>query len=146
MGKLTTDFDNYPGHEQFMVTINDYGVTAGKYLYFDLPFTPSLIGPGANQRTLPLYISQNNKDIIRTEVDLPSDFPRVLIAPQNADYTVAGSEKASVQVGNTFNDYIVTDQLITTPAIISPDTYQTILKVESDLSRKSSKVFLLEQK
>jgi transglutaminase-like putative cysteine protease len=146
MGHLTTDFDTYPGHEQFMVAINDYGVPTGKYFYFDLPFTPSLIGPGADQRTLPLYISQGSKNIVRTEVDLPPGFQGVLVAPKNADFSVADSEEAHVKIKNTFNDYLVTDELQTAPAIISPDAYQTMLKVESDLSRQSSKMFLLEQK
>lgn len=146
LGPLTTDFDTYPGHEQFMVAIDDYGVPTGKYFYFDLPFTPSLIGPGTDQRTLPLYISQGSKNIVRTEVDLPSGFDRVLVAPRSANYTVAGSENALVQVKNTFNNYVVTDEFQTEPAIISPEAYQTMLRVESDLNRTSSKVFLLEKK
>ena len=36
--------------------------------------------------------------------------------------------------------------LILAPAIISPDNYRALLEVESALSRKSSKVFLLEER
>jgi hypothetical protein len=41
---------------------------------------------------------------------------------------------------------VVTDEFETAPAIVSPGSYQAMLKIESALGRKSSKVFLLEQK
>ena len=145
MGDLATAFDTYPGREQFSVIIDNYGVTAGKYLYFNLPFTPSLIPVGADHRVLPLLISQGGKNTIRTEIELPSEFPKVVVAPKNEDLTVAGSEKAHITARKTFGGYVVTDEFETAPAIISPDNYQAMLKVESALSRKSSKVFLLEE-
>ena len=82
VGDLTTAFDTYPGREQFSVIIDNYGVTAGKYLYFNLPFTPSLIPVGADQRALPLLISQGGKNTIRTEIELPPEFRRIVVAPQ----------------------------------------------------------------
>ena len=42
VGDLVTRFDAYPGVEEFTVTVDNYSVVDGKYLYFDLPFTPSL--------------------------------------------------------------------------------------------------------
>ena len=42
VGDLTTQFDTYPGLEQFTVEVDNYSVVDGNYLYFDLPFTPSL--------------------------------------------------------------------------------------------------------
>ncbi|MDD5673224.1 MAG: DUF3857 domain-containing protein, partial [Chitinivibrionales bacterium] len=54
---LTTRFDTYPGLEQFAVEIENYSVVDGRYQYFDLPFTPSLMPVGAERRTLPLMIS-----------------------------------------------------------------------------------------
>jgi len=146
VGDLTTAFDIYPGHEQFSVIIDNYGVTVGKYLYFNLPFTPSLIPVGADQRTLPFFISHGNKNTIRTEIELPSEFRRIVVAPKSENLTVAGGEKAHITAEKTSGGYIVTDEFKTTPAIISPDNYHAMLGVESALSRKSSKVFLLEGK
>jgi hypothetical protein len=145
VGDLTTTFDTYPGLEQFSVIVDDYGVTAGKYLYFNLPFTPSLIPAGADQRILPLLISHGSKNTIRTEIELPSEFRRMVVAPGSEDLTVAGGEKARIIAKKTFGGYVVTDEFETTPAIISPHDYQAMLKVEATLSRKSSKVFLLEK-
>ncbi len=141
---LTTAFDTYPGREQFSVIVDNYGVTAGKYLYFNLPFTPSLIPVGADQRTLPLLISQGGKNIVRTEIELPSEFPRMVVAPQSENFTVAGGGKARITARKTSDGCTVTDEFETAPAIISPDNYQALRGVESALSRKSSKVFLLD--
>ncbi|MGA3284699.1 MAG: DUF3857 domain-containing protein [Verrucomicrobiota bacterium] len=145
VGDLTTTFDTYPGREQFSVIIDNYGVTAGKFLYFNLPFTPSLIPVGADQRALPLLISHGGKNTIRTEIELPPEFRRMVVAPKSEDLAVAGGERARITAKKTFGGYVVTDEFETAPAIISPDNYQAMLKVESVLSRKSSKVFLLEE-
>ena len=144
VGDLTTAFDTYPGREQFSVIIDNYGVTAGKYLYFNLPFTPSLIPVGADQRALPLLISHGAKNTIRAEIEMPPEFRGIVVAPKNEDLTVAGGERARIKAEKTFGGYVVTDEFETMPAILSPDNYQTLLGVESTLSRKSSKVFLLE--
>ena len=144
VGDLTTAFDAYPGHEQFSVIVDNYAVTAGKYLYFNLPFTPSLIPVGADQRALPLLISHGGKNTIRTEIELPPEFRRIVVAPRSEDLAVAGGERANITATKTFGGYVVTDEFETTPAIISPDNYQVMRKVESALSRKSAKVFLLE--
>ena len=146
VGDLTTTFDTYPGREQFSVIVDNYGVTAGKYLYFNLPFTPSLLPAGADQRALPLLISHGGKSIVLTEIELPPEFPGVVVAPRNEDLTVAGGEKARITARKKSGGFVVTDDFETSPAIISPGNYQKLLGVESTLGRKSSKVFLLEQK
>jgi len=145
VGDLTIAFDTYPGREQFSVIVDNYGVTAGKYLYFNLPFTPSLIPVGSDQRTLPLLISQGERNSIRTEIELPSEFRKIVVSPKSEDLTVAGGEKARITTRKSSGGYVVTDEFETTPAIVSPDDYQALLRVESVLSRKSSKVFLLEE-
>jgi len=146
VGDLTTRFDTYPGLEQFTVIIDNFGIAAGKYFYFNLPSTPPLMPVGADRRALPLFISQANKDAVRVTIDLPPDFPHKLIAPRNQDFNVAGAGEAHTTTQDTPGGYVFTGEFETTPAIISPGDYQTLLKVESALDRKSSKVFLLEQK
>ena len=145
-GDLTTAFDAYPGLEQFSVMIDNYGIADGNYFYFNLPFTPPLLPAGADQRALPLLISQRNKNTVQITVDLPPDFPRTLIAPKSANFNVANAETARVTSRETPGGYVITDEFETAPAIISPGDYQAMLKVDSALGRKSSKVFLLEQK
>ena len=146
VGDLKTAFDTYPGLEQFSVIIDSYGIADGNYYYFTLPSTPPLMPSGADQRALPMLIPQGSKNTVRITVDLPPDFPRVLVEPKSQEFSVAGRETARMTVRNTFDGCVVTDEFETAPAIVGPDGYQAMLKVESALDRKSSKVFLLEQK
>ena len=142
---LTTKFDTYPGVEQFTVEIDNFGVVDGKYLYFDLPFTPSLFPPGADHRILPLFISQGNESAIRTEIQLPPGFRRIVIAPNSGKLSApADSGKARIVSKRAAGKCVITQELDTEPAIISPQDYPALLKVESALGKKSSKVFLLE--
>src|SRR5208282_1114795 len=113
--------------------------------YFNLPSIPPLLPPGADQRALPMLVSQKDKNTVRIAVDLPPDFPKVLIAPKNEDFA-AGAETAHLTTQDMSGGCVITDEFETAPAIISPGNYQAMLKVESALDRKSSKVFLLEQK
>jgi hypothetical protein len=145
VGDLTTAFDTYPGLEQFSVIIDNYGIADGNYFYFNLPSIPPRMPAGADQRALPLLISQGNKNTVRIAVDLPPDFPKVLIAPKSENF-VAGAETAHMTTRDTFGGCVITDEFETAPAIVSPGGYQAMLKVESALDRRSSKVFLLERK
>jgi hypothetical protein len=143
VGDLKTQFDTYPGLEQFTVEVDNYSVVDGKYLYFDLPFTPSLFPAGADRRTLPLYLAQPDRNIIRAEIDLPQQFRHQVIAPQSRDLDVPdGGGTARIIAAAAPGKYVITDEFDTTPAIIEPQDYSALLKVESTLERKSSKVFL----
>jgi transglutaminase-like putative cysteine protease len=145
VGNLTTAFDTYPGLEQFSVIIDNYGIADGNYFYFSLPSTPPLMPAGADQRALPLLISRGNKNTIHVAIDLPPDFRKVLITPKNENFAT-GAETAHMTTQGTPGGCVVTDEFETAPAIVSPGSYQAMLKIESALGRKSSKVFLLEQK
>ena len=143
VGDLKTRFDTYPGLEQFTVEVDNYSVVDGKYLYFDLPFTPSLFPPGADRRTLPLYLARTDRNIIRTEIDLPRGFRHEVIAPRSRNLDVPdGGGTARITSAQTPGRCVITDEFDTSPAIIEPRDYSAVLKVESTLERKSSKVFL----
>jgi hypothetical protein len=145
VGELTTKFDVYPGEESFTVEVDNYSVVDGHYLYFDLPFTPSLFHLGAEKRTLPFYISQRTENTFRTEIELPPGFGQVDIAPKSENFTPSGGGgHAKVMLGEFGGKRILTHEFETTPAIISPKDYSEMLKVEAALEKKSSRVFLLE--
>ena len=146
VGDLVTDFKTYPGLEQFTVEIDNYSVVDGKYLYFDLPFTPSLFPAGTDRRSLPLFISHATENTVRTEIELPARFRQRVIVPQNADLAGPdGGGKARITSSEADGKYVITHQFETSPAIIEPKDYAAMLKVESTLGRKSSRVFLLQE-
>lgn len=145
IGDLTTKFESYPGTEQYTVEVDNYSVVDGRYSYFDLPFTPSLFPGGADHRTLPLFISRRSEYTIRTEIELPSKFRQVAIAPKTESLEAPdGSGNAKITSTDTGGKRIITHEFETSPAIVSAKDYPEMLKVESTLGKKSSKTFLLE--
>ena len=148
IGDLTTQFDTYPGTREFKIALDNYAVVDGKYFYFDLPFTPSLFElPGGDRRSLPILLSQEEKENIRTEITLPQGFSGVVIAPKSENLDApAGSGSVYVTSSTTDGKYVMTDELQTSPAIISPQDFPAVLKIESTLEKKSGEVFLLEKK
>jgi hypothetical protein len=146
VGGLTTDFDQYPGVETFTVEIDHYCVVDGHNLYFNLPFVPSLLAPGADHRALPLLIENAVDNTVRTEITLAPDFQHLVITPPPGQLTMPdGSESALITETNTAGKSIISYEFKTTPSIVSPGNYPAMLKLESTLSKKSSRVFLLEQ-
>jgi len=143
-GELTTKFDGYPGIEQFAVTVDHFAVADGKYLYFDLPFAPSLFPVGADHRTLPLFIDYYNQNRVTAEVTLPADFQDAIIAPASKKLPAPGSGSARVTVTATGGKYRLTHELEIRPAIIPPVDYGKLLQVESTLREKSGRAFLLQ--
>lgn len=146
VGDLTTKFDCYPGVEQFTVEVDNYTVVDGKYTYFDLPFTPSLFPPGSDERTLPLFISYESHNSVRTEIELPPGYRKVAIAPRAETYTApGGGGKALMTMKQDGGKCIILHEFETSPAIIDPKDYPAMLDLEANLGRKASRVFLLEK-
>jgi hypothetical protein len=118
----------------------------GKYLYFDLPFTPSLFPVGADRRTLPVFISHQSRNTVRTEIELPARFRQVVISPSSEKLNVPdGGGRAWITSDRHDGKCVITHDLETAPAIINPKDYAAMLDLESNLGRKSSRVFLLEK-
>jgi transglutaminase-like putative cysteine protease len=143
---LSTDFGVYPGVEQYSVDIDNYAVLDGDHLYFNLPFTPGLFPAGADQRVLPLFISQRSESVVRTEISLPAAFSRILIAPKSEIFVAPdGSGVVRVTSSHAGGNCVITHQFDVEPAIIPPKDYPAALKVEAALEHKSSTAFLLEK-
>jgi hypothetical protein len=146
IGDLTTDFDKYPGSEQFTADVDNYSVLDGNYFYFDLPFDPTLFPAGADRRALPLFVSRTSDRAVRTEIELPPGFRRVVMAPGSQTLDAPdGSGMAEITSTESGGKWAITHEFKTAPAIIPPSDYAALQKVESTLGQKSGKVFLLEK-
>jgi hypothetical protein len=145
VGDLVTKFDSYPATEQFAVDIDNYAVVDGKYSYFDLPFTPSLLPVGADHRQLPIFISYESTHKVTTEIDLPPKFQQIALAPKSEQLEMPkGAGKARVSMSDAGGRRVITHEFETSPAILGADDYPAILDVEAALGRKASRVFLLQ--
>ena len=146
VGNLTTQFDIYPGVEQFTVDVDNYSIHDGNYFYFDLPFRPSFFPAGADRRGLPLFISHGTDYAVHTEIDLPSGFRHVVMAPASETlHAPDGGGLAEITSTENGSKWEITHEFKTAPAIIPPTDYAALLKLESTLGQKSGKVFLLEK-
>ena len=143
-GDLTTRFDAYPGTEEFTVEMDHYAVVDGKYYYFNLP-AQSLFPAGTDRRALPLYIAQGSQTMGRTEIDLPAGFRQMIIAPKNNTLKTAGGTAKTTVTNRTDGKCILTHELATRPAMVSPKDYPALLQAESALRQKSARVFLFEK-
>ncbi len=147
VGDLTTHFDTYPGTVQYTVDLDNYAVVDGNYLYFNLPFTPSLFElPGGDQRTLPFMLLNDEKMNIHTEIDLPPGYQNVVIAPKS-DLLEAPAHvgTATMSSSTTAGKFTQNDDFEISPAIVTPQDYPALLKTESSLEKKSARVFLLQK-
>jgi hypothetical protein len=132
--------------EKFTVEITHYCVVDGKNMYFNLPFVPSLMPPAADHRSLPLFIDGTLDNTVRTEIALAPQFRHLVITPAPGQLTMPdGSESALITETNTAGEAVISYEFKTTPSIVNPGNYPAMLKLESTLSKKSSRVFLLEQ-
>ena len=146
VGDLVTHFDTYPGLEQFTVEIDNYAVVDGKYLYFELPYLPSLFPAGSDSRTLPLFVSHPVRSSIRTEVELPPAYRRPVMEPKAQTLRAPdGCGEAQITGKNSSGKCMVNTELVTSPAIVDPKDYAKLLEVEATLGKKSSRLFLLEK-
>ncbi len=145
VGDLVTRFDTYPGQEEFTVAIDNYTVVDGKNMYFNLPFVPGMYAPGADQRTLPLFINSAMDNTIHTEIELAPKFQQLVISPLPGELKLPdGSEIAWITETNPAGKLVINHEFKTTPSVVSPQDYPAMLKLESTLSKKSSRVFLLQ--
>jgi len=146
IGDLVTKFDTYPGLEQYTVEMDNYAVADGKYLYFDLPFTPSLFASGADHRTLPLFLAGTDRSVIRTEIQLPPGFKQVVIEPKTETLKPPGGGGiAHISGKNSGDKCVFTHDIEASSALVQPKDYPAMLKVQAELAKKSSRVFLLEK-
>ena len=145
VGDLTTDFNHYPGTEEFTVEVDNYAVVDGRYSYFDLPFAASLFPAGADRRELPLFIGAAGRTMVRAEIDLPPGFRHTVIAPASKQLSAPGGTAKITATTPAAGQCVITDELKSTPTIVSPLDYPAMLKAESTLREKSARVFLLEK-
>lgn len=146
VGDLITKFDTYPGLQEFTVDVPDYAVTSGKYFYFDLPFTPPFLSASTDQRSLPLFVADKSERTVRAEIEMPAGFSQTEIVPGDGTFSAPGGSKLQIAKSDADGKCILTEQLDTVPAIISPTDYAKLVNIQSALGQKSTTTFLLEQK
>ena len=103
--------------------------------------------PGDDRRTLPFEIAQQSSSLTSAEITLPPGFQDIVIAPTDRTQDApSGCGKISITATSTPGKFLLTENMETAPAIVSPADYPALLKLEAGLKKKSSSLFLLEKK
>jgi transglutaminase-like putative cysteine protease len=145
-GDLTTDFGTYPGVESYAVTMDNFAVVDGSYMYFNLPLSPTLFKIDADTRTLPYFISRSSETEGSVSLELPQGFSAVLVAPPSQDSVAPdGCGRVVIAERPTDRGFEYTFKLEASPTIVDAKDYPTLLSLEASLEQRSSRTFLLKR-
>ena len=150
INKLVTNFQNYPGMEQFSVKMNNYGIIEGDYYYFKTPFfLNSLFDLGKDKRLYPYYQGKRINSIYNIDVRLPEDFTKKIIVPRRKDIALPNN---SGKIGfslpsakRTAPHWTEKVQIKSQPSIFSPEHYDEILKINKQISSPAMRTILLKK-
>jgi hypothetical protein len=152
-GEYITDYDSYPGIEEFSLTAANYATRQDKYLYLSLPgLFRELAGVNGSDRKNPLYRPGYDNSDITIEVVLPSGVRSVqVLPPQNLTVPIkrAGEISLATQLeydeeNSTLKSLIVREQIDLAPAIIMPGQYPQLLEAQRILSHPASQMITVE--
>ncbi|HHO75205.1 MAG TPA: DUF3857 domain-containing protein, partial [Deltaproteobacteria bacterium] len=152
-GELITDYDSYPGIEEFRVTARSYAIRQGKYLYLDIPGLVSRVhGVGNDTRKNPLYIPTRKNGTIVIDVALPRGMKAIeLMPPERIDFTVERMGVLTLETRLVYGEdalmpsgIVVRENIRFDPAVIPPEEYSQLLDVQRVLSRPGSRMIVLE--
>jgi hypothetical protein len=105
---------------------------------------PSLFASGTDDRKLPLLLPRGGEAVVRTEIELPPGYRHVAIVPRGGTVEAPGGT-AKTAVKSPPGKCVVTQEIRTRPALVSPAEYPAMLRAEAALRGLSARMFLLER-
>jgi len=146
--ELITKYDTYPGIEEFSVSIENFAVRDGEYLYFILPGGGiSLPGIRADKRENPVFWNFENDYSYTAKISLPKKFTTVELSPKNFNWTAP--EKAGdivIKTEQNKNVLNVSKKEELRPAIIPEKEYKELLETNRKLSHPDKRTILVKEK
>ncbi|HBF35411.1 TPA: hypothetical protein DDW35_12690, partial [Candidatus Sumerlaeota bacterium] len=148
-GEPVTKFDAYPGVVSLTVKADKYAVREADRLYLTLPGSlGNLFKLRSDQRANPLYWGGPNRQTITTDIVLPEEFRKIILAPENLEWN-APNNAGSIHIerhskrekgGDTLSFVYETDLL---PAVLAPTYYGELLEINRRLSHPASRTVML---
>jgi hypothetical protein len=146
VGEPTTDFDAYPGVVRYEVAIDDFAVVEGDYLYFSLPYSPSLLKLDSDQRALPYFIKGRTRREANATIILPPGYASVEISPTGQSTKLPGGAGEISLTGKASpGERELRLDMEADPAVVEPKDYADLARIESALERRASWTFLLKR-
>ena len=144
-GDLETDFSTYPGVEAFSVTVEDFAIRDGDYLYFQLPESlRGVLWLRSHTRDNPLYLPAPTRATVVNEVIIPEGFEPVIV-PQGIDWHgPEGSVRSTSERSSRRLRICGTAALA--PSLVSPARYPELFDLYRRLSHPDARMVLLRRK
>ncbi len=155
LSKLTTNFTNYPGIENFSVRVTDFSIINNNYNYFKTPlYLNNIFNLGKDKRFYPYYQNRRTNLLYDIKVKFPQDFKKEVITPRKEKIslpnnsgkiklsTSSGDGKEQTTSGREWNQKV---NINLQPSIFNPEQYNEMLKIDQKISSPSIHTILLEK-
>lgn len=153
--ELVTNYDSYPGGESYSVQIERYAVRDGDFLYFKLPKSLSnLFGLRSDTHENPFYYSWNSRLRISTIIELPSEFSKIVLAPQQKMWMLPASMgQVQVTISTDYDTEAESESPKLTlihsvelnPSILEAESYPDLLEINRQLTHIQAGTVLLRR-
>ncbi len=152
-GEYRTDYQSYPGIEEFSLSAQAYATRQGTYLYLDLPgLVGSLEGVNTEMRKNPIFRSSYHKGEISLEVLLPAGVESVqVLPPEKLTLQVKGSGAIDLETMVVYREgdsepsvVKIRQRLDLAPALIQAEGYPELLEANRILSYPGSRMVVVE--
>ncbi|HOP47635.1 MAG TPA: DUF3857 domain-containing protein, partial [Desulfobacteraceae bacterium] len=154
-----TDYDVYPGIEEFSVLSPDYAIRQGNFLYFKIPgLIKGIEGVNTGERENPLYREKFNRNSVRIVVELPEEMKSIEISPpRELLFLIDRSGKIEMHTDKIFKDQYsevqslrrqlsVQQNLDLSPVVVMQDEYPNLFEINRVLGQARTRTLLLEMK
>ncbi|MFI4910365.1 MAG: DUF3857 domain-containing protein [Sedimentisphaeraceae bacterium JB056] len=146
-GKLTTNFEEYPGKEQYSIIMSRYAIIDDAYLYFELPpVLPSLPDIREDSRQTPYYNSGYMRYKTTLEVQLPDGYEPVLLPVEGKKLLPANGGTITITQQTEDDKITIVYQIDLRPSVIMPEICPQYSDAVSWLNNKDKKFIMLRKK
>jgi len=149
VGKLETDFSNYPGQEKFSIKIDNYAIIDNGYYHFKTPLDLNKIFlTGKKNRFYPYFMNLRTNISYNIEASLPSEYTKKIIIP-NTETISFPNNSGDIQfdhitdVGKNIWKEMVSFKC--KPSIFTTEQYDAILTIDKEISQPITHTILLKK-
>ncbi|MCF7847612.1 MAG: DUF3857 domain-containing protein [Kiritimatiellales bacterium] len=146
---LVTDYDAYPGQQEFSVAAERYAVLDRDYLYFTLPGgLGRLLQYRSNERDNPLAWENFIQTTFEYNIVLPEGYEPAIL-PGDLKWQApggAGTVTVTTEYSASANAVRIVQQADFEPALIPASEYQGVIKAGRKLAHPDMRTILLKRK
>jgi transglutaminase-like putative cysteine protease len=147
--ELSTDYKKYPGTEAFVISVENYAVKEGRFLYFKLPgnILKNIIRLHSDKRESPYYMGGRLDFSLNYAIELPAEVESISMLPPELDINLP-KDGGKIQLTSKYQSdksrrqLNINCQVQLYPSIFSTYEYQDLLTISSKLSHPSMNMVL----